>query len=81
MHLSRGEAGHDNQIIGGNGWQRLQTVQLQPLIGCSLRNHRAMLDAILRSERIRLEEGLQGASKVEDFTSIEINKDYATAPQ
>ncbi len=81
MHFPRSEAGHDHQIVGGDGWQRLQTIELQPLIGCSLGNNRTMLDAILRPERVRLEEGLQGASEVEDLASIEINKDYATAPQ
>ena len=40
-----------------------------------------MLDAIFRPERVRLKEGLQGAGEVEDLTSIEIDKDYATAPQ
>jgi hypothetical protein len=40
-----------------------------------------MLGAIVRAERVRLNEGLQRTSEVEDFTSIEVDKDYATACQ
>jgi len=81
MHFPRSEAGHDHQIVGGDGWQRLQTIELQALIGCSVGNNRAMLDAILRAERVRFEEGLQRTGEIENLTSIEIDKDYATAPQ
>src|SRR5271170_1242939 len=69
------ESRNDDQVTWRDGWQRAQMIDLQALIGGGMGSNRTVLDAVLRPEGVRLEEGLQWPGKVEDFASVEVDED------